>query len=157
MDDIFYMREALAEARASAACGEIPIGAVVVKDGEIIGRGHNTRKLDNAPLGHAELAALSQAAERLNNWRFDGCSIYVTLEPCIMCSGALMQCRVSRIVFGAKDPKGGGCGSLYCIPKDSRIYHRPELSAGILKEECAALLSDFFIKKRMERVSQNSE
>ncbi|MDO5116563.1 MAG: tRNA adenosine(34) deaminase TadA [Synergistaceae bacterium] len=148
MDDIIYMKEAIAEARRALECGEIPVGAVIVRGGEIIGRGHNTRSRDNSPLGHAELTALEAAAAAINSWRFDGCSIYVTLEPCVMCSGALVQCRMGRIVFGAKDPRAGGCRSLYEIPSDPRMYHRCAVSGGLLADECAELLRMFFRQRR---------
>ncbi len=148
MDETFFMREALAEAGEAMREGEIPVGAVVVRGGEIIGRGRNARAARNSPLAHAELEALRSAAEKINSWRFDGCAIYVTLEPCVMCAGALVQCRMGRIVFGAKDPKGGGCVSLYEIPRDPRMYHSCRVTGGVLAEECAALLAAFFAAKR---------
>ncbi|MDO4561314.1 MAG: tRNA adenosine(34) deaminase TadA [bacterium] len=148
MDDIIYMKEAIKEARRALECGEIPVGAVVTRGGKIIGRGHNVRQRDNSPFGHAEMAAMTAAAKEIGSWRFDGCSLYVTLEPCVMCSGALVQCRMERIVFGAKDPKAGGCRSLYEIPSDPRMYHRCLVSGGVLGEECAAMLRLFFKKRR---------
>ena len=148
MDDVFGMKEALAEARAALEKGEIPVGAVLVRDGVIIGRGHNTRSLDNFPLGHAEINALAAAAEKTSSWRFDGCCLYVTLEPCVMCAGALVQCRVERIVFGAEDPKGGGCRSLYEIPQDPRLSHRCSVTGGVMARECAEILRNFFEAKR---------
>ena len=148
MDDLFYMKEALKEARSALGIGEIPVGAVVVKNGEIIGRGHNTRSTGNSPFDHAEIAAMKDAAQKLNNWRFDGATIYVTLEPCVMCAGAIVQCRVSRIVYGAKDPKAGAAGSLYNIPNDPRMYHQCEVTSGVMKQECAEILQNFFEKKR---------
>ena len=151
MDDAFYMREALAEARLALGCGEIPVGAVVACGDRIIVRGPNTRSLGNSPLGHAELNALSDAAKKINSWRFDDCRIYVTLEPCVMCSGALVQCRVGRIVFGAEDPKAGGCASLYEIPHDPRMSHRCEVTGGVLAAECAELLRKFFEARRKTR------
>ena len=120
MDETFFMREALAEAHAAMREGEIPVGAVVVRDEEIIGRGRNARAARSSPLAHAEIEAMRDAAKNINSWRFDGCALYVTLEPCVMCAGALVQCRMGRIVFGAKDPKAGGCVSLYAIPRDPR-------------------------------------
>ena len=148
MDDSFYMKEALAEAELAAAEGEIPVGAVVVSGEEIIGRGRNCRQLDHSPFAHAEIAAMTDAARRLNSWRFDGCTIFVTLEPCVMCAGALVQCRMGRIVFGAKDPKAGGCRSLYEIPNDPRMYHRCRVEGVVLADECAELLHRFFREKR---------
>jgi tRNA(adenine34) deaminase len=148
MDDIFFMKEALLEAQDALCEGEIPVGAVIVKDGAVIGRGHNGRKSKASPLAHAEISALTGAAERLGNWRLDRCTIYVTLEPCAMCAGAIVQCRLGRVVYGARDPKAGACGSLYNIPADPRMYHRCEVKGGILKDECAALLRLFFERRR---------
>ena len=148
MNDTIYMKEAIAEARRALECGEIPVGAVVVRGEEIIGRGHNVRSRDKSPFGHAEIAAMTEAAKKINSWRFDGCSISVTLEPCVMCSGALVQCRMGRIVFGARDPKAGGCRSLYEIPRDPRMYHRCGLTGGVLSEECAEMLRIFFRERR---------
>lgn len=148
MDETFFMREALAEARAAMRGGEIPVGAVVVRGDEIIGRGRNARAARSSPLAHAEIEAMRDAAKNINSWRFDGCALYVTLEPCVMCAGALVQCRMGSIVFGAKDPKAGGCVSLYAIPRDPRMYHRCRVTGGLLAEECAALLTEFFAAKR---------
>jgi tRNA(adenine34) deaminase len=142
------MQEALTEARLALESGDIPVGAVLVRKDAIIGRGHNTRSLDNSPLGHAEINALADAAEKTSSWRFDGCCLYVTLEPCVMCAGALVQCRVDRIVYGAKDPKGGGCKSLYEIPQDPRLSHRCCVTGGVLAHECAEILRKFFEAKR---------
>ena len=130
------------------AAGEIPVGAVVVRGGEIIGRGRNARAARSSPLAHAEIEAMRDAAKNINSWRFDGCALYVTLEPCVMCAGALVQCRMGSIVFGAKDPKAGGCVSLYAIPRDPRMYHRCRVTGGLLADECAALLTEFFAAKR---------
>jgi len=148
MDDFFYMKEALKEAKEALSIGEIPIGAVIVKNSEIIGRGHNRRSIDLSPFDHAEMTAMKDAAQKLNNWRFDGAAIYVTLEPCVMCAGAIVQCRVSRIVYGAKDPKAGAAGSLYNIPNDPRMYHQCKITSGVMKQECAEILQNFFEKKR---------
>ena len=148
MDNICFMREALAEAEKAAAIGEIPVGAVIVKDGKIVGRGHNLRTVTKSPLDHAEIVAMKNAAEYMNSWRFDGCTVYVTLEPCVMCSGAIVQSRMKRIVYGAKDPRGGGAGSLYDIPSDSRMYHTCEVIKGVLASECSELLISFFRKRR---------
>ena len=148
MDDLFYMGEAVEEAKKALLQDEIPVGAVVVKDGIIIGRGHNDRSMNNSPFGHAELRAITVAAARLKNWRLDGCTLYVTLEPCVMCAGAVMQCRIGRLVFGAFDPKAGGCGSLYEITSDSRMYHKCETVRGVRKSECEELLQNFFAARR---------
>ena len=148
MDDLDFMREALFEAEKSLALGEIPIGAVVVCNGEIIGRGGNMRANNRSPFMHAEMSAMAAAARMLNSWRFDSCTIYVTLEPCVMCAGAIVQCRMKKIVFGAFDPKAGGVGSLYDIPRDPRMYHRCKVVSGILAEECSAILRKFFDNRR---------
>jgi len=138
------MKAALAEARRAQELGEVPIGAVIVHAGEVIGRGHNRRETDQDPLAHAELLAIAEAARQLKEWRLSGCTLYVTLEPCAMCAGALVNSRVDRLVFGAYDPKAGYCGTLGDIPRDPRLNHRLEVCGGVLAEECGALLSTFF-------------
>jgi tRNA(adenine34) deaminase len=138
------MGEALAEARAAAALGEVPIGAVVVREGEVVGRGHNRREVDGDPLAHAELLAIRQAAAKVGGWRLVGCTLYATLEPCPMCAGALVAARVERLVYGAADPKAGYCGTLGNLVQDPRLNHRLEVTAGVLEEESAALLREFF-------------
>ena len=148
MTDEIFMKEALKEAEHSMSVGDIPIGAVVVKDGAVIGRGYNRRAVSGSPFDHAEMAALREASENLKSWRFDNCTLYVTLEPCAMCAGAIVQCRVSRLVYGARDAKAGAAGSLYDIPNDPRMYHRCSVTSGVLRGECAKLLYDFFAKKR---------
>ena len=147
-DDVFFMNMALELAKEAAAAGEIPVGALLAKDGEVVGRGRNRRATDGSPFAHAEVAAMEEASKRLGSWRFDGCTLYVTLEPCVMCAGAAVQCRVKRLVYGASDPKAGAAGSLYDIPNDPRMYHRCEVARGVLKNECAKLLGDFFRAKR---------
>jgi tRNA(adenine34) deaminase len=138
------MRAAIAEAERAAALGEVPIGAVVVRGGEVVGRGHNRREVDRDPLAHAELLAIAEAARALGGWRLVGCTMYVTLEPCAMCAGALVNSRVERLVFGAADPKAGYCGSLGDLVRDPRLNHRLEVAGGVLAEECGRLLSAFF-------------
>lgn len=140
--------EALAEARRAAEIGEVPIGAVVVRDGEILGRGHNRREIDGDPLAHAEILAIRQAASRMGGWRLTGCTMYVTLEPCAMCAGALVNSRVERLVYGAPDPKAGYCGTLGDLVRDPRLNHRLEVVAGVLEGESAALLRGFFASLR---------
>lgn len=146
------MIEALAEARRAAGIGEVPIGCVVVRDGErkgeIVGRGHNRRETDRDPLAHAEILAIRQAAERVEGWRLTGCTLYVTLEPCAMCAGALVNSRIDRLVYGAPDPKAGYCGTLGNLVQDPRLNHRLEVTAGVLEEESAALLRAFFLSLR---------
>jgi tRNA(adenine34) deaminase len=150
MDDREWMRLALAEARRAAELGEVPVGAVVVRGDELLGAGHNRREIEGDPLAHAELLALRQAAARCEGWRLLGCTMYVTLEPCAMCAGALVNSRVERLVFGASDPKAGYCGSLGDIPRDPRLNHRLGVESGVLAEECGALLRAFFQRLRGE-------
>lgn len=143
------MTLALAEAKKAWAAGEVPVGAVVVGPaGDILGQGYNQPIATCDPTAHAEIVALRQAAARLGNYRLPGCTIYVTIEPCLMCYGALVQARVARLVFGAADPKGGVCVSLYRLPEDPRFNHRPLVTAGVLEEECRALLQEFFRQRR---------
>ena len=139
-----FMREALAEARAAAAVGEVPIGAVVVRDGEIAARAHNRRELDQDPSAHAEFAAVCAAAQALGRWRLSDCTVYVTLEPCCMCAGLMVNARVGRCVYGASDAKAGALGSLYDLNADSRLNHRFNVTAGALADECRELLSSYF-------------
>lgn len=139
-----FMREALAEACAAAAVGEVPIGAVVVREGEIVARAHNRRELDQDPSAHAEFAALCAAAQSLGRWRLSDCTVYVTLEPCCMCAGLMVNARVGRCVYGASDAKAGALGSLYDLNADSRLNHRFNVTAGVLADECRAVLSSYF-------------
>ena len=151
MGDRDWMGEALGEARRAAELGEVPIGAVVVRDGEVVGRGHNRREIDGDPLAHAELLAIRDAAGRTQGWRLDRCTLYVTLEPCAMCAGALVSSRIERLVYGAPDPKAGYCGTLGDIPRDPRLNHRLDVTAGVRAEECGELLSTFFQALRDRR------
>lgn len=139
-----FMREALTEARAAAAVGEVPIGAVVVRAGEVVARAHNRRELDQDPSAHAEFAALCAAAQSLGRWRLSDCTVYVTLEPCCMCAGLMVNARVGRCVYGAADAKAGALGSLYDLNADSRLNHRFNVTAGVLADECREVLSDYF-------------
>ena len=145
-----FMREALVEAHAAAAEGEVPIGAVVVYEGEIIARAHNRRELDEDPSAHAEFSAMVAAARALGRWRLTGCTVYVTLEPCVMCGGLMVNARVSRCVYGAADPKAGALGSLYQLNADRRLNHAFEVTAGVLSNECAGVLKAFFAELRGE-------
>ncbi len=142
------MREALAEARAAAEAGEVPVGAVVVKDGAVIGRGRNAPVQSHDPTQHAEVAALRDAARRLGNYRLDGCTLYVTLEPCAMCSGAVLHARLARVVFGAPDAKTGVAGSVLDLFAEPRLNHQTVVQGGVLAGECAALLQGFFSERR---------
>ena len=145
-----FMREALVEAHAAAAEGEVPIGAVVVYEGEIIARAHNRRELDEDPSAHAEFSAMVAAARALGRWRLTGCTVYVTLEPCVMCAGLMVNARVTRCVYGAADPKAGGLGSLYQLNADRRLNHAFAVTAGVLSNECAGVLKAFFAELRGE-------
>lgn len=144
-DDADWMQEALAEADAAAAKGEVPVGCVLVgPDGSELARGHNLRELTADPTAHAEIVAIRAASEKLRSWRLDGCTLYVTLEPCPMCAGALVNARVARVVYGCDDPKAGACASLFTIGVDGRLNHRFELTRGVLATEAADRLKRFF-------------
>lgn len=145
-----YMREALALAAEAAAEGEVPVGAVVVKDGVIVGRGRNRRETDKNALAHAEIEAIDEACRTLGGWRLFGCDLYVTLEPCPMCAGAIINSRIDRVFFGAADPKAGSCGSLITL-FDLPYNHKPQLFGGVLAEECGEVLSNFFARLREKR------
>ncbi len=143
-----FMRAALIEARAAAEEEEIPVGAVVVHDGQIIGRGHNQRERLHDPTAHAEMIAITAAAEHMQSWRLIDCTLYVTLEPCPMCAGALVQARITRVVYGTHDPKAGACGTLFSIHEDPRLNHRYLVTPGVLQPDCAEVLVEFFHQKR---------
>jgi len=142
------MKEALGLARQAAAAGEVPVGAVVVKDGAIIGRGSNRPITTADPTAHAEIVALREAAASLGNYRLPGCSLYVTLEPCAMCVGALVHARLARVVFGARDPKTGACGSIVDLPGIGHWNHHGRFEGGVLAAECSAVLKEFFADRR---------
>jgi len=148
MDDIYFMKEALEEARKALDKAEPPVGAVIVKDGEIIARGHNLRESLNDPTAHAEMLAIREAAARLGRWRLSGCVMYVTLEPCAMCAGAMVLARLDRLVYGTDDPKAGAIRSLMNLVSDERLNHQVEVENGVLAEECGNLLRDFFSARR---------
>ena len=152
-NDEKFMKLAIEQARHAAELGEVPIGAVVVCDGEVIAEGFNQRENNQDPSAHAEFTAICQASRELERWRLPDCTVYVTLEPCIMCSGLMHQSRIARCVYGAPDPKAGALGTLYDVHDDERLNHNFEVTAGVLEDECAALLRDFF---RMRR-KQNKE
>ena len=147
MNDIHFMQEALAEAEKALEKGEVPIGAVVVQNNRIIGRGFNANIMLNDPTAHAEIMSLREASKKINNFRLSGCDLYVTLEPCFMCAGALIQARIRCLIFGANDPKGGGIYSVFRFPFD-KANHQPEIRSGILSRECGTILKNFFQKKR---------
>ncbi len=146
--DETFMQAALEQARLAGQCGEVPVGAVVVCGGEIVGRGFNQPIRGNDPTAHAEVMALRDAGARLGNYRLPGCTLYVTLEPCAMCSGAIMHARVARVVFGARDPKTGVAGSVIDLYAEKRLNHHAEIVGGVLAEECGQLLSGFFAARR---------
>ena len=144
-----YMKIALAEAQKASAQDEVPVGAVLVQNGRILAQAHNAPITGNDPSSHAEMLAIRKACERTGNYRLTGAELYVTLEPCVMCAGAILQARLARIFFGARDPKAGAVMSLYQILNDSRLNHQVEVTEGILREECAEILSRFFKEKRV--------
>jgi tRNA(adenine34) deaminase len=143
-----FMRAAIEEAWTAREEGEVPVGAVVVHEARIIGRGRNRRESLQDPTAHAEMLALTAAAEAMGSWRLEGCTLFVTLEPCLMCAGAMVLARIERLVFGAADPKAGACVSLYSIPTDERLNHRVEVAEPVLADECAGLLHSFFAAQR---------
>jgi len=149
MEDLNYMDEALALAREAAEAGEVPVGCVIVRNGEIVGRGKNHRETGRTALGHAEIQAISEACRNLGGWRLWECTLYVTLEPCPMCAGAIINARIPRVVYGAGDAKAGSCGSV-CDLFAMDYNHRPEVTKGIREEEAASLLTEFFQNLRVE-------
>ncbi len=146
--DFRWMQRALAQARCAAELGEVPVGAVVVLQNELVAEAHNLRETSKDPLAHAELLAIAQAARALGRWRLSGCTLYVTLEPCPMCAGAVVNARLDRLVYGAADPRSGAAGSLCNLVQDSRLNHRAELWGGLCAEESAQLLRQFFSLRR---------
>lgn len=147
----FFMQEAIELAKQAEKLNEVPIGAVVVKDGQIIGRGYNRREIDGNPLGHAEIIAIMQASKHLGGWRLEDCELFVTLEPCPMCAGAIVQSRIKRLVYGASDPKSGYAGTLYNTLQDKRLNHQTEIIQGVCLEECQLLLQNFFRRLRQRK------
>ncbi len=151
MNDLDYMRLALQEAEKALECGDVPIGAIAVKDGRIIGVGHNRREADHDPTAHAEMIAIRQAAQVLDHWRLDGVTLYCTLEPCAMCAGAMVLARLPRLVYAALDPKAGAAGSIVDITRHDKLNHRVDVMAGILADEAGAQLRAFFQSLRDNR------
>lgn len=146
--DLSLMREALRLAAEGAAQGEVPVGAVVVKDGTIVGRGYNAPISEKDPSAHAEIRALREASQNLRNYRLEGCSLYATLEPCAMCAGAIMHARIARLVYGASDPKTGACGSIVDLFSEARLNHHARVEGGVLAAEAGRLLTEFFSARR---------
>lgn len=150
--DQTYMQTALDLAGQAALAGEVPVGAIVVKDGVIVGRGYNAPISQHDPSAHAEIQAMRDAANTLGNYRLVGCTLYVTLEPCAMCSGAMQHARIARLVYGASDPKTGACGSIINLMAEPRLNHHTEVSSGVMAAECGAVLSNFFASRRKNKV-----
>jgi tRNA(adenine34) deaminase len=146
--DELHMRQAIEQAQAALAADEVPVGAVIVRDGRLLAAAHNQRESLRDPTAHAEMIAITQAASALGDWRLDGCTLYVTLEPCPMCAGAILQARIPRVVFGAADPKAGAVVTLFRLLDDARLNHRCQITGGILAIECGRLLSEFFQHQR---------
>jgi tRNA(adenine34) deaminase len=146
--DDYFMEQALAEARNALAAGEVPVGALIVSNGEIVARGYNQPISAHDPTSHAEIVAMRDAAKQLANYRLTGMTLYCTLEPCVMCAGAIVHARIARLVFGARDPKAGAAGSIYNVVNDPRLNHQPEIVAGVREAECRRLLQEFFEWKR---------
>lgn len=153
MEHLDFMREALREARKAYRKGEAPIGAVVVKEGRIVSRAHNLRESKQNALNHAEILAIDKACKKLKSWRLDGCDLYVTLEPCSMCSGAIIQARIARLYFGASDPKAGCVGSIADILSIPRLTHKVEYEGGLMGEDCSMILKDFFCDLRHGKIN----
>jgi tRNA(adenine34) deaminase len=149
--DVNYMTLALSAARHAAERGEVPVGAVIVSAGEIVGTGYNCREEQQDPHGHAEMIAIREASRRLRSWRLEDCAIFVTLEPCVMCTGAILQARLRRLVFGCLDPKAGAVESLYRLCEDQRLNHQLPVTGGVLAQESAALLAEFFSQLRIKK------
>ena len=148
--DLEFMQMALDQARLAPALGEVPIAAVIVMDGELLSQVHNFREVWQDPTAHAEVVAIREAASRLKTWRLTGTTMYVTIEPCSMCAGAIIQARVSRLVFGARDPKAGACGSVFNLPSERRLNHRVEVCGGVLELESQELMQTFFRRLRQD-------
>lgn len=155
--DNYYMKEAIKEAKKAEMLDEVPIGAVLVYEGEIISRSHNLRESHQNAVAHAEILAIEQACKKLGTWRLENSTLYVTLEPCPMCSGAIILSRIKRVVFGASDPKGGCAGTLMNLLQDSRFNHQSEVTSGVLMEECSQMLSSFFHSLREKRKTEKAK
>lgn len=156
MDAKYYMGEALKEAKKAQLIDEVPIGAVIVKDDQIIGRGHNLREHLKDATSHAEIMAIQEACQTLNSWHLVDCTMYVTIEPCLMCAGAIVNSRIKTVYFGAKDPKAGAVRSLYTVLEDERLNHRPKVKAGLLKDEASQIMKNFFKAARKKHKNKAS-
>ncbi len=156
-DDEYYMRKAMELAGKAELLGEVPIGCVIVHDGKIIGRGYNRRKTDHSTLSHAELIAIKKANKVIGDWRLEECTLYVTLEPCQMCAGAIVQARIPKVVMGCKNPKAGCAGSILDLLHEPRFNHQVEVLEGVLEEECSSMLSSFFRALRLRLKTENAD
>jgi tRNA(adenine34) deaminase len=154
MNDEYYMRLAIEEAKKAEEIGEVPIGAIIVKDGQIIARAHNLRETQQRAIAHAEVLAIDEACKAIGSWRLEETTLYVTLEPCAMCAGAIVLSRVKKVVFGASDPKGGCAGTLMNLLQEKRFNHQVEIISGVLQEECSQILSGFFRQLRMKKKAE---
>ncbi|ABO65402.1 Cytosine deaminase [Geobacillus thermodenitrificans NG80-2] len=157
-NDEYYMRLAIEEAKKAEQIGEVPIGAVIVQDGRVIARAHNLRETEQRAIAHAEILAIAEACQATGSWRLERATLYVTLEPCAMCAGAIVLSRIERVVFGASDPKGGCAGTLMNLLQESRFNHQADVTSGVLASECGSLLSDFFrrLRERKKNVGGSS-
>ena len=153
----YYMREALKEAKKALKINEVPIGCVIVYKGEIIGRGYNRRMTDKTALAHAEITAIKKACRKVGDWRLDDTDIYITLEPCQMCAGAIVWSRIEKLFIGTMDPKAGACGSVFNIPQEKKLNHFVEIETGVMEEECAQIMRDFFRKLRRKNNKRSEE
>ncbi len=156
-DDLAFMRQALSLATEAITLGEVPVGALVVSDGRVVSRAYNLRETLHDPTAHAERLALTLAGRALGTWRLDRCTLYVTLEPCPMCAGAIVQARIARLVYGASDPKAGACSSLYRLTSDPRLNHRTPTTPGVLSHDCGVLLTRFFQTRRPPRAFSSAD
>lgn len=154
--DLEFMRLALEQAKLAPQLGEVPIAAVLVLDGQVLAQGHNYREVWQDPTAHAEVVAIRKAATRLGTWRLTGTTLYVTVEPCSMCAGAIIQSRITRLVFGARDPKAGACGSIFNIPAERRLNHRVQVTGGVLEQESQMLMQGFFRRLRLDASEKES-
>lgn len=152
-----YMKEAMRQAKKAAALGEVPIGCVIVYEGKIIARGYNRRMIDKSALAHAEIIAIKKACKKMGDWRLEGCTMYVTLEPCPMCAGAIVQARIPRVVMGCMNPKAGCAGSVLNMLKEDGFNHQAETESGVLGEECSGMMKDFFRQLRMKKGKKGGE
>jgi len=153
LTDIHFMQHALELAQAAAQAGEVPVGAIIVKDGVVIGRGSNAPIGTHDPTAHAEIQAMRDAAQHLGNYRLVDCTLYVTLEPCAMCTGAIQHARIARLVYGANDPKTGACGSVVNLMAEAKLNHHTEMMSGVMATECGSVLTDFFRQRRLKKNS----